>query len=231
MAVDTSGGLSASQQGPVHEIRTEAIGNSSRVVLIAYAAVELTVLLVVSVVSIFAPPLRIVAAAWLVIVIALLAFGLPRLRKLSRGRREHASLVLDGLHVRYTDWEGKQASCPRGAVQSAVLLLITVRNNTRDLIVFQDAAGAPLMSIPSGLFRAESVDKLVLELGIGSLHRRFINSKADLDAVVPGLELPGFDPSGRPLIDRSPTYRRFVLGSLITVMVFLVVFIVVASRG
>lgn len=229
--MDNTGGTSTLHEGPVRELRAEPLGSSTRVTLIVYAIVEATLLLSVSLISIFVPALRFVAVPWVVILVVVLAFGVPKLRRISRGQREYASLILDGSYLRYTDWQGKQVSCRRSEVRSAVLLLITISRKARDVIVFQDAGQAPLISIPSGLFNADAVDELIADLRIGSLHRHFVNSKRELDAVSPGLQIPGFDLSGKALIDRSPAYRRLVLGFLIAVVVFLVVFVVVASRS
>jgi hypothetical protein len=141
--MDTPEGLPIHQEGPVSEIRAGFSGPSTRFVIVASAAARLPVLLVVVVVSIFVPPLRVVAVAWLLVVAALVAFGLRRLRKVSRGQRERASLILDGSQVRYTDWQGKQIICSRAAVRSATLLLITFKKRTSSLIVFEDDQGAP----------------------------------------------------------------------------------------
>jgi hypothetical protein len=150
---------------------------------------------------------------------------------MSRGTRQRTRLVLDGLQIRYTDWQGHQVACSRAAVRRAELLFITDRSRTSNLIVFQDAEGVTLMSIPSGLFKSDAVDGLVSELGVGPVGRRFVNSKAELAAAAPGLVLAGFYVAGNTPFDRSPASRRIILGLLAAVVAFLVVFVILASRS
>jgi hypothetical protein len=196
----------------------------------AFAAMALPLLALVFA-SVFVPLLRFIAAAWLVAVVALLVVGLPRVRGRLRGEREHANLAVDDDQLRYTDWRGNQAVCPRSAISTVILLLITSNKRTSNLIVFRDKQDAPVMSIPAGVFSGESIDKFVSDLGIGPLNRKFVNSKPELDAVAPGLQLAGFFVPGNTPFDRLPTLRRIVLGFLIAMVALLVVFIILGSRG
>jgi hypothetical protein len=228
--MDAHEGSSSPLTGTVSEIRADGDGPSIRSVFGATAALQLVMLLAVFYVAVWAPPLRIAAVIWLVFVLGFVVFAVIRLRSISRGTRQRTRLELDGLQIRYTDWKGHQVACSRAAVRRAELLLITDKSRTSNLIVFQDVEGATLMSIPSGLFTGDAVDGLLSELGVGPMGRRFVNSKAELAAAAPGLVLAGFYVAGNTPFDRSPASRRIVLGFLVAIVAFLVVFVILASR-
>lgn len=228
--MDTHQGFPSPLTGTVLEIRAGGDGPSIRSMVGATAVLQLVMLLAVVSAAVWAPPLRVVAVVWLLFVLGFVVFAVIRVRSMSRGTRQRTRLVLDGLQIRYTDWKGHQVACSRAAVRRAELLFITDRSRTSNLIVFQDAEGATLMSFPSGLFKSDAVDGLLSDLGVGPMGRRFVNSKAELSAAAPGLVLAGFYVAGNTPFDRSPASRRIVLGLLVAVVVFLVVFVVVASR-
>jgi hypothetical protein len=202
--MDLSSGSDASHMGPVREIHTEPLSAADRIMLIAHVAAPLAVLIVMSVVAVLIPPLRTMAGAWVVGVVGLLAFGLPRVRKIFRGERERSSLILDGCQLRYLDSRGTQLACPRAAIRSATLLVINSKKRTSNLIVFRDDQGVPLMSIPSGVLSRGAVHTLLADLGIGSLHHTFLTSEAELDALAPGLQPSGFCASSNTLFDDVP---------------------------
>ena len=228
--MDAHEGLPGPLTGTVLEIRAGGDGPSIRSLVGATAALQLVMLLAVGSFAVWVPPVRIAAIAWLLVVLGLAVFAAIRLRSISRGTRERTSLVLDSSQIRYTDWHGHQVACPRAAVRRAELLLITDRSRSSDLVMFQDAEGATLMSIPSGLFKSDAIDALLSELGVGPMGRTFVNSKAELAAAAPGFVLPGFHVAGNTPFDRSPASRRIVLGLLVAVVAFLVVFVILASR-
>jgi hypothetical protein len=228
--MDAHEGFSSPLTGTVSEIRADGAGPSIRSLFGATAALQLVMLLAVVSVAVWDPALRIAAVIWLLFVLGFVVFAVIRLRTVSRGTRQRTTLVLDGLQIRYTDWKGHQVACSRAAVRRTELLLITDRNRTSDLIVFQDADGATLLSIPSGLFKSDAVDGLLSELGVGPMGRRFVNSKAELAAAAPGLVLAGFYVAGNTPFDRSPASRRIVLGFLVAIVAFLVIFVILASR-
>jgi len=201
-----------------------------RLMVPAFAAITLPPL-VLAVASVFIPVLRVIAAAWFVATFTLLVVGISRVRARFRGEWERSSLAVDDDQVRYTDWRGTEVVCPRSAVSTVTLLLITSKKRTSNLIVLRDTQDAPMMSIPAGVFSGESIDKFVSDLGVGPVSRRFVNSRAELDAVAPGLQLAGFFVQGSTPFDRFPALRRIVLGLLVGMVFLLVVFIILGSRG
>ena len=224
--MDSSGGMAAPPPRPL----VADHGPSPHLVMSAFAAMALPLLALV-VAGVFVPLVRFIAGAWLVAVVALLVVGLPRVLGRIRGEREHARLAVDGDQMRYTDWQGNQVASSRAAISTVILLMITSQKRTSNLIVFRDKQNAPVMSIPAGVFSGESIDKFVSDLGIGPLRRKFINSKPELDAVAPGLQLAGFFVPGTTPFDRVPALRRIVLGLLIAMVALLVVFVVLGSPG
>jgi hypothetical protein len=130
--MDDSGGLAAPTARPLAADH----GPSPLFVVSAFAAVAMPLVVLVGA-SVFLPLLRFIAAAYLVAAIALLVVGHPRVRQRFRGEREHSSLAVDEDQVRYTDWQGNQVVCARSAISTVILLLITSRKRTRNLIVFE----------------------------------------------------------------------------------------------
>lgn len=167
-------------------------------------------------VAIFVPLVRVVVAVWGTLVLALTIYGFPRFRRLQRGLQQSTVLWLTDSEIGYTNSKGVSATSSRAEVAAAYRLITTIGGQSRDLLVFVGGDGRALVSTPLQIWRAEDVDSLTTELGIGVAHRRFVNSESELERIVPGL--PNFAAANR---------RVFVLSYGFATIVAVVVLILV----
>ena len=173
------------------ELRPRASrGDNSRIALVVTVGVTALEIGVFTMLAVFLPPLRVFVVAWALLITGFLVYGLPRFRRVRRGQQQHTALWLTDSQLGFTDWRGVTVSCPRGEVNSAFRLLITIGRQSRDVLAFLDAGGKVLLSAPLGLWDVQALDDLTSRMGIGLAHRKFINSEDELTRNAPGVPSP-----------------------------------------
>jgi hypothetical protein len=130
-----------------------------------------------------------------VVFAALLVWKLVRVRNAPADQK---GLWLSASELGFTDLFGRTRTCPRHEVTSSLKVIIPITQPMKELLVFKNAAGAVVLSVPLSLGRQEVIAPVCADLGIDMPHLKYINTT---DAATESL--PGF-PLGRV----KHTWRR-----------------------